>query len=183
MSSRPPGVFGQKSRVMCYVYVYPSFVGDLCLVADETSLLSVSYADGLVLDLSGTLPDSAVIRETVGQLDAYFAGRLKQFELPLDMAEDGFTAEVWRELMEIPYGAVRTYGDIAARMGHPGAARAVGSGHPGAARAVGSACRKNPFAIIVPCHRAVSVARGAYSGYAGGVDKKIMLLDFEKAHV
>lgn len=157
---------------MCYAYVYPSFVGDLCLVADETALLSVSYADGLVLDLSGTLPDSAVIRETVGQLDAYFAGRLKQFELPLDMAEDGFTAEVWRELMNIPYGAVRTYGDIAARMGHPGAARAVGS-----------ACRKNPFAIIVPCHRAVSVARGAYSGYAGGVDKKIMLLDFEKAHV
>lgn len=163
---------GKKSNVMCYAYVYPSFVGDLCLVADETALLSVSYADGLVLDFSGTLPDSAVIRETARQLDAYFAGRLKRFELPLGIAGDGFTADVWRELMEIPYGAVRTYGDIAARMGHPGAARAVGS-----------ACRKNPFAIIVPCHRAVSVARGAYSGYAGGVDKKIMLLDFEKAHV
>lgn len=156
---------------MCHAYVYPSLVGDLCIVADESSLLSVSYADGLVLDFSEAMPGSAVIRETAAQLDAYFAGRLKRFDLPLDMGVDGFTSDVWRELQSIPYGEVRTYGRIAA-----------GIGHPRAARAVGSACRKNPFAIIVPCHRAVSVAKGAYSGYAGGVDRKMMLLDFERLH-
>lgn len=156
---------------MCYTYVYPSFVGDLCMVADESSLLSVTFNDGLVLDWNEDLPDSSVIREAVRQMNAYFAGTLRCFDLPLRFSSTKFTVDVWRALQEIPYGTVCTYGEIASR---------VSSGN--ASRAVGSACRRNPFAVIVPCHRVVSVAKGAGSGYAGGLDKKFKLLDFEKSN-
>lgn len=154
---------------MYYTYIYPSFIGDICIVADESVLLSISFCDDIVVEDYETLPDSAVVVSAVAQLNGYFAGRLKTFDLPLADVCHGFVRDVWGQLVKIPYGTMTTYGVIAERLGRKGAARAVGS-----------ACRKNPFAIIVPCHRVGSVSKGAMSGYAGGLDRKLMLLEFEK---
>lgn len=157
---------------MYHTYIYPSYIGDICIVADESALLSVSFCDEMVVDDYETIPDSAIVVSAVAQLDGYFAGRLRTFDLPLAMGHEGFVRDVWEQLVKIPYGSMSTYGEIAKRIGCKGAARAVGN-----------ACGKNPFAIIVPCHRVGSVSRGAMSGYAGGLDRKIALLDFEKMNL
>jgi methylated-DNA-[protein]-cysteine S-methyltransferase len=108
-----------------------------------------------------------LLRETMRQLQAYFDGRLRAFELPI--APDGtpFQQAVWRAIATVPYGATLTY-----------AALASVAGAPGAARAAGAATGRNPVSIIVPCHRIVGM-RGALTGYAGGLDRKRALLGLE----
>jgi methylated-DNA-[protein]-cysteine S-methyltransferase len=104
----------------------------------------------------------------VTQLYEYFAGERTTFDLPLE--PDGgsaFERHVWAELMQIPYGETASYGEIAARIGHPGKARAVG-------RANG----RNPIAIVCPCHRVIG-SDGSLIGYGGGLEKKRTLLDLE----
>ena len=103
----------------------------------------------------------------VEQLQAYFAGELTDFELELDMQGTEFQRRVWQALRTIPFGETRSYGEIAAQVGAPGAARAVGlaNGH-------------NPIAIIVPCHRVIG-ASGNLTGYGGGLDRKRSLLALE----
>ncbi|MFD0667108.1 methylated-DNA--[protein]-cysteine S-methyltransferase [Ramlibacter sp. MAHUQ-53] len=102
------------------------------------------------------------------QLDDYFAGRRQAFDLPLDLAGGTpFQARVWQALQAIPSGATVRYGDLAARLGVPAAARAVGA-------AVG----RNPVSIVVPCHRVLGVG-GALTGYAGGLERKTALLRLE----
>lgn len=157
---------------MYYTYVYPSFIGDICLVADDDRLLSAYFCGEMMSDDYENVPDSEVLKSAVRQLDGYFSGELKKFDLPLLMEATDFELEVWKELTAIPYGKMVTYGEIAANIRRKGASRAVGT-----------ACRKNPFAIIVPCHRVGSVARGALSGYAGGIDIKLALLEFEKRNI
>lgn len=104
------------------------------------------------------------------QLDAYFAGRLHDFDLAVDLASlPGFQRAVLQELRSVPYGATATYGELAARIGKPGAARAVGG-----------ALNRNPVAIVVPCHRIVG-AHGSLTGYAGGLERKQALLELEGA--
>jgi len=112
-------------------------------------------------------PDDPLIREAARQLDAYFAGRLTTFELPLDLHGTPFQRAVWDALLAIAPGATRTYGDIA---------RLVGS--PQAVRAVGATVGRNPVGIIVPCHRVIG-HDGALTGYAGGLDRKQALLRLE----
>ena len=104
------------------------------------------------------------------QLDAYFAGDRRTFDLPVrfTMGSD-FQRRVWDELTRIPVGETVSYGQLAERVGRPGAARAVGS-----------AVARNPVSIVVPCHRVVG-ATGAITGYAGGVDRKRALLELERA--
>jgi AraC family transcriptional regulator of adaptative response / DNA-3-methyladenine glycosylase II len=101
------------------------------------------------------------------QLEAYFAGETTLFDVPLDLRGTPFQVAVWRALLDIPYGAVRTYGEVA---------RAVGC--PRAARPVGVAVGKNPVAIVVPCHRVIG-ADGTMTGYAGGLAMKRRLLERE----
>ncbi len=103
------------------------------------------------------------------QLDAYFEGRLTDFELPLSMEGSDFQRRVWGLLTEIPYGTTTTYGELARRLGNPNGSRAVGSanGH-------------NPISIIVPCHRVIG-SNGKLTGYGGGLPRKAALLDFEFA--
>lgn len=156
---------------MLYTYIYPSFVGDLCIVADDSHLLSISFANDYMSDDGEPVPDSPLMIEAVSQLNGYFAGRLKTFDLPLEFSASKFDVDVWKDLQRIPYGEVRTYGEIADDIKRKGAARAVGT-----------ACRMNPFAVVVPCHRVVSVSKGAMSGYAGGMDRKIALLEFERSN-
>ena len=115
--------------------------------------------------------DAAALEEVARQLDGYFDGSRTTFDLPLAPAGTPFQRRVWDELARIPWGTTVTYGELAARAGHPGAARAVGA-------AVG----RNPISIVVPCHRVVG-ADGTLTGYAGGVARKAFLLALEGAVV
>jgi len=108
-----------------------------------------------------------LLRETARQLRAYFAGKLCDFLLPLDMVSTEFQKRVWRELLAIPYGETRGYGEIAAAIGAPKAVRAVGAAN-GA----------NPVPIVVPCHRVIG-AGGKLVGYGGGLELKKRLLELE----
>ncbi|AWI31904.1 methylated-DNA--[protein]-cysteine S-methyltransferase [Streptomyces sp. ICN441] len=113
-------------------------------------------------------PDPRPFREVIRQLDAYFTGELKRFDLPLHLAGTPFQRTVWEQLLLIPYGETRTYGELAGALGNPGASRAVGLANG-----------RNPIGIIVPCHRVVG-ASGSLTGYGGGLDRKQRLLAFER---
>jgi methylated-DNA-[protein]-cysteine S-methyltransferase len=105
--------------------------------------------------------------DTEEQLEAYFAGDLQEFTLPLRLHGTQFQQRVWAELRKIPYGETRTYGELAEALGNPAASRAVGLANG-----------KNPIGIIVPCHRVIG-AGGALTGYGGGLERKQRLLKFE----
>ncbi len=117
---------------------------------------------------SGWERDDHVFPDAVEQLSAYFAGELTRFDVELKLAGTEFQRRVWEALQTIPYGETRSYGEIAAQIGAPGAFRAVGlaNGH-------------NPIGIIVPCHRVIG-ATGSLTGYGGGLDRKRTLLQLEK---
>jgi methylated-DNA-[protein]-cysteine S-methyltransferase len=108
-----------------------------------------------------------LLAEAVAQLGAYFASRLREFQLPLDPRGTPFQKRVWSELVKIPYGETRSYAQLAAA-----------AGSPLAVRAVGAANGANPIAIVVPCHRVIG-ASGKLVGYAGGLALKRRLLDLE----
>jgi methylated-DNA-[protein]-cysteine S-methyltransferase len=112
-----------------------------------------------------TLP---VLARARTQLTAYFAGELREFDLPLDPAGSEFQQRVWEQLSLIAYGETASYGQIAQRLGKTNAA----------SRAVGLANGRNPLPIVVPCHRVIG-ADGSLTGYAGGLDRKTVLLDLE----
>ncbi|MCI3933928.1 MULTISPECIES: methylated-DNA--[protein]-cysteine S-methyltransferase [unclassified Streptomyces] len=101
------------------------------------------------------------------QLTAYFAGELTRFDLPLRLDGTPFQQSVWQQLLKIPYGQTRTYGELADALGKPAASRAVGLANG-----------KNPIGVIVPCHRVIG-AGGGLTGYGGGLDRKRRLLELE----
>ncbi len=144
---------------------HPDF--PLRLVASEHALLS--------LDIGDLRPDPAwspsnghpILREARRQLELYFAGRLRVFELPLQPQGTSYQQRVWRALLEIPYGETRTYAGLARRLQPPSVARAVGQAN-GA----------NPIGIIIPCHRVIA-ADGSLGGYGPGLPRKRFLLDLE----
>jgi methylated-DNA-[protein]-cysteine S-methyltransferase len=150
--------------------VIDSPYGPLTLVADEDGALCGLY----MVDQRhrppeenfGT-PDDTLFTEATAQLQAYFAGELKEFTIQLRLHGTPFQQAVWDQLRRIPYGETRSYGDLADALGNPGASRAVGLANG-----------KNPIGIIVPCHRVVG-ANGSLTGYGGGLDRKQRLLDFE----
>jgi methylated-DNA-[protein]-cysteine S-methyltransferase len=109
-----------------------------------------------------------VLRDAQRQLQAYFDRSLRRFEIALDPAGTGFQRKVWLAIAAVPYGEVLTYGELA---------RSAGA--EGSARAAGAATGRNPLSIIVPCHRIVG-ADGALTGYAGGLQRKRVLLDLER---
>ena len=115
-------------------------------------------------------PAHPVLQAACEQLTAYFAAQTARFDLPLDLSlGTAFQQSVWERLRAIPYGVTQSYGEIARYLKQPAASRAVGA-------AVG----RNPLSIIVPCHRVVG-SNGALTGYAGGLERKIALLQLEKA--
>lgn len=114
--------------------------------------------------------DDPLLREAARQLTAYFARELKEFDLPLSPDGTPFQQRVWAELRRIGYGETATYGEIAARLGM----------NAGASRAVGAANGRNPIGIVIPCHRVVGT-NGSLSGYAGGVERKRLLLELEQS--
>jgi methylated-DNA-[protein]-cysteine S-methyltransferase len=114
--------------------------------------------------------DDAGLTHVVEQLDAYFAGELLDFDLPMRMYGTEFQRRVWASLCEIPYGETISYGELARWVGNPKASRAVGLANG-----------RNPVAIVVPCHRVIG-ADGSLTGYGGGLDRKVWLLEHEAAH-
>lgn len=110
---------------------------------------------------------SAIIHTTIQELNEYFAGKRKDFSIPIIFSGTEFQCQVWKELMKIPYGATLSYSQIASRIENPKAVRAVAS-----------AIADNPISIIVPCHRVVG-SNGSLTGYAGGLPAKQALLTLE----
>lgn len=111
--------------------------------------------------------NSNILQKATRQLQEYFAGKLRSFELTWSLAGTAFQQSVWQAICDIPYGESRSYGEVAKMINHPKAARAVGM-----------ALNKNPLGIIVPCHRVVG-SGGKLTGYAGGLPMKRWLLDLE----
>ena len=114
-------------------------------------------------------PDHPVLRDCARQLHDYFAGTREAFDLPLAIHGTAFQANVWREIAAIPFGQTVTYAALAQR-----------AGSDAAVRAAGAATGRNPFTIVVPCHRVVG-SGGALTGYAGGLERKRSLLALERA--
>ena len=113
--------------------------------------------------------DERAFGSVARQLDAYFAGRLRTFEFPMELSGTAFQSQVWRALQTIPYGETASYGDIASMIGKPSACRAVGLANG-----------RNPIAIVVPCHRVIGKS-GSLTGYGGGLSRKQQLLALEGA--
>ncbi|MBM7168518.1 methylated-DNA--[protein]-cysteine S-methyltransferase [Streptomyces sp. G44] len=149
--------------------VLDSTYGPLTLVATDGVLSGLYMSDQRHRPAQETFGarDPAPFGEAISQLEAYFAGELKEFDLPLRLDGTPFQRTVWDELLRIPYGEIRTYGELAELLGKPGASRAVGLANG-----------KNPISVIVPCHRVVG-ANGNLTGYGGGLDRKQRLLAFE----
>ena len=124
--------------------------------------------DRPVVEGSGDAPGLRHLAQMEGELRRYFAGTLRSFETPLLTPGTEFERAVWQELLRIPFGHTRSYGEMAAKLGKPGAARAVG-------RANG----RNRIAIVIPCHRVIE-ANGKLRGYGGGLERKRFLLEHER---
>jgi methylated-DNA-[protein]-cysteine S-methyltransferase len=153
--------------------VVDSPVGVLHVAATDRGLCRISYwGEGWEDTLArqfGVRVLRSPLENVRRELDEYFEGKRREFDLPLDLRVAPFHADVLRELARVPYGHTETYGALAAR-----------AGRPRAARAVGTVMNRNPIPIVLPCHRIVG-ANGALTGYAGGLDVKRHLLQLEGA--
>jgi methylated-DNA-[protein]-cysteine S-methyltransferase len=149
---------------------FASPIGDLLLATRGDRLWKLHMLDG---PSDPRIPASleegrgAFLDDVRGQLDAYFSGRSRAFDLPLAGEGTPFQARVWAELSKIPYGETISYAELARRVGDPNAARAVGGANG-----------RNPIAIVVPCHRVIA-AGGRLGGFGGGGDRKLWLLQHE----
>jgi methylated-DNA-[protein]-cysteine S-methyltransferase len=143
-------------------------LGELLLVGDGRSLTQLHMSPPRAAPSGDHDPDA--FSDIEAQLDAYFAGELTDFDLPLAPVGTGFQLSVWSALLDIPYGETASYGEIATAVGRPDAVRAVGSTNG-----------RNPIAVIVPCHRVIG-ADGTLVGYGGGLPRKRLLLELEAEH-
>jgi methylated-DNA-[protein]-cysteine S-methyltransferase len=157
--------------------VMASPVGDLRIIArdqgDGPAIVAIEFspfrglADGR--PIGERADDDPLLRRAVDQLTAYFARELQEFDLPLAPQGSEFQRKVWEQLRLIGWGETASYGEIAHRLGHTNAA----------SRAVGLANGRNPIPIVIPCHRVIG-ANGSLTGYAGGLDRKQLLLELEQ---
>lgn len=147
------------------VLYYPSPVGLLRLCADEKGLCEVRFARAETGTDSST--ENELLRRTARELDEYFGGKRREFDIPLSLHGTPFQRRVWEALLQIPYGETRSYAEVAAM-----------AGNPRAFRAVGMANHNNPVSILVPCHRVINTG-GGLGGYGGGLDVKRFLLQLE----
>jgi methylated-DNA-[protein]-cysteine S-methyltransferase len=154
-----------------YWHELDSPIGRLLLAGDGASLIHVCFQSGPrpQQPAEDWVVDASPFRLAIAQLDEYFAGKRRQFDLPLAPRGTEFQRRVWRALREIPYGQTVSYGELARRIGKPNASRAVGLAN-GA----------NPLPIIVPCHRVIG-ADGSLTGFGGGLPIKRTLLALEGA--
>ena len=164
----------EKGQEISYYKIINSPVGLLTLVAKDDALLKLTWGDNTALlpadcQLSAGRNVNAIIKLSELQLSEYFKKKRSTFDIPLAPQGTPFQLKVWQQLRNIPHGSYITYGEQAARLGSPNAARAVGAANG-----------KNPISIIVPCHRVIG-ASGHLTGFAGGLKTKQLLLELEGA--
>ena len=150
---------------MTYRYSYETVLGSVTFVEEDGALLAISTHR----TFEGMEQETLLIKEAYRQLSEYLKGERKGFDLPLLIKGTTFQQQVWKALLEIPYGETRSYKQIA-----------VAIGNPKAVRAVGMANNRNPLLIVVPCHRVIG-ANGMLVGYGAGIEKKEFLLRLEKS--
>ncbi|MCW2815161.1 MAG: methylated-DNA--protein-cysteine methyltransferase [Nocardioides sp.] len=154
--------------------VIDSPIGELRLVEHDGALTAIEFTPFRDSAVNGAprgvrQDDHPLLLETARQLAAYFARDLKEFDLPLAPGGSAFQQQVWTQLLEIGYGETATYGEVAHRIGRTNAA----------SRAVGLANGGNPIPVVIPCHRVIG-ASGTLTGYAGGLERKQLLLSLEQ---
>lgn len=160
---------------MQYISQFHSPCGGILLAADQTGLTGLwfegqkYFAAGL--DAEHEERETPAIKQAKDWLDIYFSGRKPDFSVPLHFTGTDFQNKIWEILCTIPYGETRTYGELAEQF-------KVKYGQKTSPRAVGSAVGHNRISIIIPCHRVLG-ADGSLTGYAGGIERKKMLLDLE----
>lgn len=165
-TQNPTGRNPARQNQSLHSRVVDSPIGSLQLLSDGTALVQIRFAGRHVPAAGG---DDPALAAGARQLQEYFAGQRKHFDLPLAAAGTGFQQSVWRALGEIPYGELRSYRDIARHIGREKAVRAVGAANG-----------RNPLPIVVPCHRVVG-SDGSLTGFGGGLDIKRQLLALEGA--
>ncbi|HRP69326.1 MAG TPA: methylated-DNA--[protein]-cysteine S-methyltransferase [Turneriella sp.] len=161
----------KKSDPPLYYTYIKSPIDKLCLISNGgalTHLLMEKHRHAPHIESHWIEKENLpIFNEATRQLNAYFSGKLKTFNLPIDPSGTTFQKRVWRALMRIPYGETLSYGQLAHRVGNPNASRAVGLANG-----------RNPISIIIPCHRVIG-ASGSLTGYGGGVERKRFLLELE----
>jgi methylated-DNA-[protein]-cysteine S-methyltransferase len=172
MPARVARISTGETVTTCHTTI-ESPVGPLTLVARDGALVGLYMLDQRHRPEPATFgerdDDAEPFAAATRQLGEYFAGTRTEFDLPLAPRGTPFQERVWAALREIPYGETTSYGELAERIGSPGAARAVGLANG-----------RNPIGIVVPCHRVVG-STGALTGYGGGIETKRRLLDAERA--
>ena len=151
-------------------FYYNTKIGRIAIQENGTAITKLDFINKEVQEEIIEEHETALLKEAIKQLNEYFNGKRKSFDLPLEPNGTEFQNKVWNALKEIPFGETRSYGEIAKIIGNEKAARAVGMAN-----------NKNPIPIIVPCHRVIG-ANGKLVGYAGGLDLKEKLLELEKNH-
>jgi methylated-DNA-[protein]-cysteine S-methyltransferase len=161
-----------QSKPQLYSTTHGTPIGALTLIASDQGLRAIFWpkASAKRVGINGPLhrnSDHPVLKATARELDEYFAGTRTVFDLPLDLEGTPFQVAAWRALANIPFGTTTSYGDQAAAIGTPTAARAVGAAN-----------RANPVCLVLPCHRVIG-ADGSLTGFGGGLPLKRWLLDHE----
>lgn len=156
---------------MRYFSEVPSPIGPITIVSNGDAITGLTMRPAADVTARGGawIEGDDSLAAACEQLLAYFAGELRQFSLKLAPVGSAFQQQVWAALQHIPFGETRSYGALAASLGHTGSARAVGAAN-----------RTNPIGIVVPCHRVIG-ADGTLTGYAGGLERKKFLLEHEAA--
>lgn len=164
--------------MMQYIHHYQSPLGGITLAATESALTGLWFDGqkyfGATLTEKYEEKELPVFAQAKSWLDCYFSGKEPDFTPALALSGTPFCLAVWEILLQIPYGKVTTYGNIAERIAAQRGQKTM------SAQAVGGAVAHNPVSIIVPCHRVVG-SGGSLTGYAGGLDKKLQLLTLERA--
>ncbi|WP_395647758.1 methylated-DNA--[protein]-cysteine S-methyltransferase [Terricaulis sp.] len=147
---------------------HKSPIGTLTLVSDGEAIVYLEFENNKYPAPKFPKGEDAVIRQAKKELDLYFAGKLKDFTVPVKPEGTAFQRACWKALTKIPYGATRSYGEQATKIGKPKAVRAVGLANG-----------RNPIPIIIPCHRVIG-ANGSLTGFGGGLPTKQFLLELEQ---
>jgi methylated-DNA-[protein]-cysteine S-methyltransferase len=174
MLSFPNSMLFPEPSEFFFTAGYDSPVGRLDLVMSEQGLAVISFQGRWVAPYGTTknvrwIEEPSRFRVVTSQLDEYFAGERREFDLKLDLRGPDFHRRCWEVLRRVPYGETVSYAELAAKVGSPQASRAVGQAN-----------HHNPVAIVVPCHRVIA-SDGSLAGYAGGVANKEFLLNLEGA--
>lgn len=148
-----------------YKEYYNSPIGAIEVASDEDSIIRLDFVEELGKNDENS-PE--ILKKAIKQLDEYFQGKRKIFDLKLGVEGTAFQQRVWQQLIKVPFGSTATYGEIAKAVGNEKASRAVGGAN-----------NKNKIAIVIPCHRVVG-SQGKMVGYAGGLWRKEWLLQHEK---